>query len=189
MRDPVKGNTHTVRIFAISGSLRQASSNSALIDAAARLAPAGVEIAIYRELSNIPPFNPDTDTDSAPAAVLRLRAALESSDAILISSPEYAHGVSGVLKNALDWVVSSGEIIYKPIALINASARATHAYAALRETLTTMSGRVIREASVTIPLEGSAWDANVIAQDDHLSGLLRSALAALVRSTQSTRDL
>jgi hypothetical protein len=50
MRDPVKGNTHTVRIFAISGSLRQASSNSALIDAAARLAPAGVEIAIYREL-------------------------------------------------------------------------------------------------------------------------------------------
>ena len=61
----------------------------------------------------------------------------------LICSPEYAHGVSGVLKNALDWVVSSGELIDTPIALINASARATIAYGCLRETLTTMSGRVI----------------------------------------------
>ena len=64
-----------------------------------------------------------------PAAVIGFRAALEACDAILISSPEYAHGVSGVLKNALDWVVGSGELIDKPIALINASARATHAHA------------------------------------------------------------
>ena len=182
-------NPDIVRVLAISGSLRHASSNSALVDAAARLAPAGVEIEIYRELGEIPPFNPDLDTDSAPAAVLRLRAALEASDAILISSPEYAHGVSGVLKNALDWVVSSGELIYKPIALINASARATHAHAALRETLTTMSGRVIQEASITIPLEGSAWDANLIAPDAHLSQLLRSALAALARAAQTARIL
>ena len=62
--------------------------------------------------------------------------------------------MSGVLKNALDWVVGSGELMDKPIALINASARATHAYASLRETLTTMSGRVIEDASVTIPLDG-----------------------------------
>jgi NAD(P)H-dependent FMN reductase len=129
------------------------------------------------------------DTESAPAAVHRFRAALEVSDAILISSPEYAHGVSGVLKNALDWVVSSGEIIYKPIALINASTRAIPAHASLRETLTTMSGRVIAEASVTIPLEGTAWDAIGITQDIHLSRLLRSALAALARSTRTARAL
>ena len=182
-------DTDIVRIFAISGSLRRASSNSALVGAAARLAPVGVDIAIYRELGDIPPFNPDVDTEAAPAAIVRFRAALEASDAILISSPEYAHGVPGVLKNALDWVVSSGEIIYKPIALINASPRATHAHASLRETLTTMSGRVIREASVTIPLEGSTWDANVIAQDAHLSGLLSSALAALARFTRAARTL
>jgi hypothetical protein len=78
-------------------------------------------------------------------------------------------------------------MIDKPIALINASARATHADAALRETLTTMSGRVIEEASVTIPLEGSARDADVIAQDDYLSGLLRSALTALAHSVRTTR--
>jgi NAD(P)H-dependent FMN reductase len=187
--EAVMNNPDIVRVLAISGSLRHASSNSALVGAAARLAPVGVEIEIYGELGDIPPFNPDLDTEPAPAAVLRLRAALEASDAILISSPEYAHGVSGVLKNALDWVVSSGEIIYKPIALINASARATHAHAALRETLTTMSGRVISEASVTIPLEGAGWDANVIAQDAHLSDLLRSALAALARSTQTARTV
>jgi NAD(P)H-dependent FMN reductase len=176
-----------VRVLAISGSLRRASSNGALVSAAVHVAPVGVEVSIYRELADVPPFNPDLDTDTAPTGVVRLRAALQACDAILISSPEYAHGVSGVLKNALDWVVGSGEMIDKPIALINASARATHADAALRETLTTMSGRVIDEASVTIPLEGSARDADVIAQDDYLSGLLRSALTALAHSVRTTR--
>ena len=112
---------------------------------------------VTTELADVPPFNPDLDTDTAPAGVARFRAALEACDALLICSPEYAHGVSGVLKNALDWVVGSGELMDKPIALINASTRATHAHASLQETLTTMSGRVIEEASVTIPLEGAKW--------------------------------
>jgi len=92
--------------------------------------------------------------------------------------------VSGVLKNALDWVVSSGELIDKPIALINASARATIAYESLRETLITMSGRVIEEASVAIPLDGLKSDATSIAQDVHLSGLLKSSLTALARAAR-----
>ena len=181
-------NADVVRVLAMSGSLRRASSNTALVTAAVRVAPAGVEVSVYRELADIPPFNPDLDADSTLAAVLRFRAALEACDAILISSPEYAHGVSGVLKNALDWVVSSGEFINKPIALINASTRATLAHASLWETLTTMSGRVIGDASITVPLDGTAWDANGIAQDAHCSGLLRSALAALARSTHAARE-
>jgi chromate reductase len=174
-------DTNVVHILAISGSLRWASSNSALVSAAVRLAPAGVDVSRYSELADVPPFNPDLDTDTAPAGVVRFRAALEACDAILICSPEYAHGVSGVLKNALDWVVGSGELIDKPIALINASTRATHAYASLRETLTTMSGRVIEEASVTIPLEGSRCDTDSVTQDVRLSGLLKASLAALVQ--------
>jgi NAD(P)H-dependent FMN reductase len=174
-----------VRVLAISGSLRGASSNTALVGAAVLLAPVGVEVSAYQELADIPPFNPDLDTDVPPAAVVRFRAALVACDAILISSPEYAHGVSGVLKNALDWVVSSGELIDKPTALINASARATLAYAALRETLTTMSGRVIDDASMTVALEGSAWDANRVAQDGRSSALLKSSLVALARSTRT----
>jgi len=101
------GDTPVVRVIAISGSLRSASSNSALVQAAVRLAPAAVELSIYRELADIPPFNPDLDTEAVPVAVSRFRAVLQASDAVLISSPEYAHGVSGVLKNALDWVVST----------------------------------------------------------------------------------
>jgi chromate reductase, NAD(P)H dehydrogenase (quinone) len=117
-------NKGDVRVLAISGSLRRASSNSALVGAVARLAPDAVEVSIYRELEALPPFNPDLDEDNAPAAVARFRAALQACDAVLISSPEYAHGVHGVLKNALDWVVGSGELVDKPIALINTSPHA-----------------------------------------------------------------
>jgi NAD(P)H-dependent FMN reductase len=173
-------------VLAISGSLRRASSNNALVSAAVRVAPVGIEVSTFGKLADVPPFNPDLDTDTAPTGVVSFRAALEACDAILICSPEYAHGVSGVLKNALDWVVSSGELMDKPIALINASARATLAYESLRETLTTMSGRVVDGASVTIPLEGSRCDASGIAQDVHLSGLLKAALVALARAAQAT---
>lgn len=178
-----------VRVLAISGSLRSASSNSALVRAAARLAPPGVEFSIDRDLGDVPPFNPDLDTDVVPAAVSRFRAALRASDAILISSPEYAHGVSGVLKNALDWVVSSGELIDKPIAVINASARATHAHASLCETLATMSGRVIDDASVTIPFAAPALDADGNLSDARISASLTSAIEVLAHAVDARRTL
>jgi NAD(P)H-dependent FMN reductase len=174
-----------IRVLAISGSLRGASSNSALVNAAPLRPPDGVHVSVFAGLGRIPPFNPDLDTDDPPAAVLELRAALYAADAILISSPEYAHGVSGVLKNALDWLVGSGELIGKPIAVINTSSRATHAHAPLLETLTTMSGRVIADASITIALDGRAFKAKDIADDLSLSMLLTSGLEVLARSTRT----
>jgi chromate reductase len=183
------GDGRVVHVLGISGSLRSASSNSALVQAAVRLAPVGVEVSIYRELADIPPFNPDRDTEAVPAAVFGFRAILQASDAILISSPEYAHGVSGVLKNALDWVVSSGELIDKPIALINTSARATHAHASLCETLTTMSGHVVKDASITIPLAGTALDGEGNLSDGGLSLSLTSAIEALVHAARARRSL
>jgi len=181
------GDIRVIRLLGISGSLRRTSGNSALVNAAVRLAPVGVEVSIYRELGDIPPFNPDLDTEAVPAAVSTFRAALQASDAILLSSPEYAHGVSGVLKNALDWVVSSGELIDKPIALINASARATHAHASLWETLTTMSGHVVKDASITIPLAGNALDAEGNLCDPNLSILLTSAIESLAHAARARR--
>jgi chromate reductase, NAD(P)H dehydrogenase (quinone) len=169
------------RVLAISGSLRRASSNTALVEALTRLAPAGVAIAIYGELGEIPPFNPDLDA-GAIAPVRRFRSALDSCDALVISSPEYAHGVAGVLKNALDWVVGSGELIDKPVALINASKRAVLAHASLKEILTTMSGRVVDAASPVVPLDGRSWTAADIAADAELSALVSHALAELVRA-------
>jgi NAD(P)H-dependent FMN reductase/GNAT superfamily N-acetyltransferase len=177
-----------ISLLAISGSLRHASSNSELVKAAAQLASPGVKVAIYGELGQLPPFNPDLDTNVPPTPVAAFRAALKSADAVLLSSPEYAHGVSGVLKNALDWVVGSGELVDKPVALLNASSRATHAWTSLVETLSVMSARVIREASVTVPLNGRGLDAEGIASDPQMAALVKSALRRLVRQSVRIGD-
>jgi chromate reductase, NAD(P)H dehydrogenase (quinone) len=75
-----------------------------------------VEIILYDGVSRLPHFSPDLDGENAPAPVADWRAQLKTSDGVLISSPEYAHGVPGSLKNALDWVVGSGEFVEKPVA-------------------------------------------------------------------------
>ena len=179
-------HTDRVHILGISGSLRRVSKNTALLEAAALLAPPYVEVAIYRELEDLPPFNPDREAEAPPAAVARFRELLQAADAIVISSPEYAHGVPGVLKNALDWVVGSGELTFKPIALINPSARARHAWTSLAETLTVMAARVIIEASVTISLDGKLVDADGIVRDLGLSRALRAGIDALVTASRQS---
>jgi chromate reductase, NAD(P)H dehydrogenase (quinone) len=170
----------SARILAVSGSLRERSSNSALVRAARMLAPIGVDVQIYDGLSQLPFFNPDLDRDDEPTAVAEFRQLLREADALLISSPEYAHGVPGVLKNALDWVVGSGELIDKPIALVNASPRATYAYASLYETLTTMTARIVLEASITVAVSGRLNDEREICTDPVVAPALRDALTALV---------
>jgi chromate reductase, NAD(P)H dehydrogenase (quinone) len=167
-----------MRILAISGSLRAQSSNTAVLTAASRLAPSGMEILLYDGLAGLPHFNPDLDTETPPAPVLALRRAIGRADGLLISSPEYARGVAGSLKNALDWLVASVEFPEKPVALWNASPRSTHADAQLRLTLTTMSARLIDAASITLPLLGRGLDAEAIAKDAALAAQLRAALGA-----------
>jgi chromate reductase, NAD(P)H dehydrogenase (quinone) len=143
-----------MEIVAISGSLRNGSSNTAVLRAAARLAPEGLQIRLFDGIGSLPFFNPDLDGDEVPAAVAAFRAVIGGADGILISSPEYARGVAGVIKNALDWLVGSFEFPNKPVALINTSPRATHALAALRLTLETMSAQIVEHACVTLPLLG-----------------------------------
>ncbi len=108
------------------------------------------------------------------------RTQLQKAEGVLISSPEYAHGVPGVLKNALDWVVGSGEFVRKPVALLNASPRATHAQESLSEIISTMDGRIITEASITLPLLGRGLDEAGIVADVDISRLLQSSLVAFV---------
>jgi chromate reductase, NAD(P)H dehydrogenase (quinone) len=103
-----------------------------------------------------------------------------------VSSPEYAHGVPGALKNALDWLVGSGELIDKPIAVINASPRATHAFASLTETLSVMSGRIVREASITVAVSGRLKDEQAIGADPAVAAALREALTTLAAVVQRT---
>ena len=103
-----------MRILGISGSLRASSSNTALLQAAAVLAPEGITITLYDGLSQLPQFNPDLDDETVRRPCNDWRASLRAADGVVFSTPEYAHGVPGALKNALDWVVGSGELVDKP---------------------------------------------------------------------------
>ncbi|MFV1983112.1 MAG: NADPH-dependent FMN reductase [Thiohalomonadales bacterium] len=157
-----------IRILALSGSLRKKSYNSALINAVAKLAPNRIKIVIFDEMDTLPLFNPDRESENINV-IRKLKNELKKSNGLLISSPEYAHGISGVLKNALDWLVSGDEFPYIPVALVNTSPRATHAQIALREVISTMSGNIIESASMVVPLLGTDFDANAIINDDKIS--------------------
>jgi len=139
-----------MNILGISGSLRTASVSTALLKTAATLMPGHVKLTIYDGLGNLPHFNPEIDTEFTPPPVSDLRSQLNNSAGVIISTPEYAHGIPGVLKNALDWLVASGELYEKPVALFSASPRGRFAHASLIETLVVMMARLIPEAFVNV---------------------------------------
>jgi NAD(P)H-dependent FMN reductase len=182
----VKNKSQTIHILAISGSLREVSSNTALLQAAIALSPENVEMKLYRGLGDLPHFNPDLESTKM-LEVKNLRQQLKWSDGLLISSPEYAHGVPGVLKNALDWLVSGEEFVGKPIALFNASPRAIHAQASLTEIVTTMAGRIVPEASITISLLGKNLDAGGIIANSKISSEVQNALVAFAIAIEQFR--
>jgi chromate reductase len=175
-----------MKILAISGSLRAASINSAFCRATARLAPSGVRVEVLSVLGDIPAFNQDLEA-AAPQVVQALRTAVGECDAMLIASPEYAHGVSGVLKNALDWLVSYEGTVRKPIALVNTSPRAHRAYDALRETLATMSTDIVVAASMTLPLLGVCTTEEQMMKSPHVSRSIREIIDALVQHLRGQR--
>ena len=169
-----------MNVLALSGSLRAASLNSALLRACARLAPAGLRVQVYAGVGALPLFNPDLEA-APPAPVRALRAAVADADALLVASPEYAHGVSGALKNALDWLVSFEPFHGKPVAVPNTSPRAQHAHAALCETLRTMSATLIHEACIALPLLGTGLDGQGMVDSAEVSASIRALLAAIGR--------
>jgi NAD(P)H-dependent FMN reductase len=168
-----------MKVLAISGSLRAASINSALLRTAARLAPPGIVVTVCAVVGDLPLFNPDLESAAMPPAVVQLRDQIATADALLIASPEYAHGVTGAIKNTLDWLVSCEAFVNKPVAVLNASPRAHHADAALRETLKTMSAVILEAASITIPLLGANITEADMAEAPAISHAIREALAAL----------
>lgn len=169
------------RILGLSGSLRAASCNSALLRAAADLAPPGVQLTLFTGLGELALFNPDVEHIETPV-LADFRLALRAADAVVIASPEYAHGVTGVLKNALDWVVGSGEFDGKPVALLNAAPRAQHAPASLREIITVMGARVVDAASLTVPLTNNRIDALEARVRPEVAAALQAMLDALANA-------
>lgn len=169
-----------MRVLGISGSLRSGSSNGAILRAVAAEAPGGMEFVVCDDIGLLPHFNPDLDHDPPPAAVTRFRQQLAAAAGFVVSTPEYAHGVPGALKNALDWLVSSGEIGHKPVVLINASpAGGEYAQNSLIETLTVMDALVLRDVSMRLPFGRNKLDANGDISDPDLARRFRVALTAL----------
>ncbi|MEW4371135.1 NADPH-dependent FMN reductase [Paenibacillus kandeliae] len=143
-----------VTILAISGSLRQSSSNTRLLNAIMGLAPDHMIFTTYTGLNDLPHFTPDLDTDNGPESVQDLRKQLQDAQGVLICTPEYGNGVPGTLKNALDWIVSSGEFVNKPTAVITASPSpmgGNHANASLLLTLQMINAKVSDTTTLTIP--------------------------------------
>lgn len=168
------------RIVGLSGSLRAQSSNAALVRAAFALVPAGIETILYEGVGGLPSFNPDLDQegDVPPPAVAEWRALLRSADGFIVSVPEYAHGLPGAFKNALDWIVSSGELAGKPLLGLNASAGGQFAQEQLAEILRTIEARVL-EASLFAPFLTQRLTADGAMGGEDRATLQRS-VAALV---------
>jgi len=138
-----------MRILAISGSLRAASTNTALLRGLAAVAPG--QVTVFDGLAGLPAFSPDLEGALTPAPVLAFATAV-AADGLVIACPEYIHALPGAFKNALDWLVSRQELVGKPIALIHASHRGEDVLADLRRVLGTVSDRFAPDIFARFPL-------------------------------------
>lgn len=177
-----------MRILAISGSLRTRSSNTLLLHAIADLAPDGMEIEIAAPLDRLPHFNADLDGDEPPPPVQAWRAEVAAADAVVFCSPEYGHGIPGVLKNSLDWLVSSGEFQRKPAAVVNATPHhggGLKAQASLVQTLRAIDAIPVEGACVSVPAVRQKLDVEGRITDPQTAQELRACLEALASAVEA----
>lgn len=139
------------KVLAISGSTRANSINHSLINAIAILAEHELEIKTFDGIAKLPQFNPDDDNETVVAEVADFRQQLDEAEGVLICTPEYAHGVPGALKNAIDWTISSSQFPHKPTLLITASTGGHYGHRALMETLKAIEAKNIDELQMVIP--------------------------------------
>lgn len=175
------------KILCISGSLRPTSTNTYILKAIPQLATwPDISFSLYEGLDKLPYFSPELDGEGAtPAAtVADLRAQLKAADAVIVCTPEYAFGVPGVLKNALDWIVSSGEFVDKPTAVISASPMMTggdKANASLVQTLKVMTATITKDTILTIPTVRTKIDTNGNIIDENLKADLIKIVNSLIK--------
>lgn len=168
-----------LNLFAISGSLRAASTNSALVAALAQNAPSGCRVSVYDGIGRLPIFNPDDEGERTPPEASKLIDAVTRADGVIVSCPEYAHGVPGGLKNGLDWLVSRDAAVAKPALLVHASPRSLFARTALAEIMRTMSFAVYEEAVLEVALLGKKPpEVETILAEPDSRLMMRDALSA-----------
>jgi chromate reductase len=183
------------KILGISGSLRERSYNTALLRAAAELTPPDVELEIF-DLSAIPLYNDDVGTKGDPEPVAELRAAVAEADALLLATPEYNRGTSGVLKNAIDWLsrpALASVLRWKPVAVIGASSGrggTRRAQQQVRDALLFPGAVVIDESEVAVPIAWERFDPDLNLTDESAGASLTELLGQLVeQSRQNVRHV
>jgi NAD(P)H-dependent FMN reductase len=179
-----------INILAISGSLRGKSLNSALLRAVISMISSQGTVVNYSEMAQLPHFNPDLDLDDPDIAVANWRRLLKEANGVIICTPEYAKGVPGALKNALDWVVSSGEFVNKPVAVISASPHpdgGAIANASLVGTLSMMSASVVEGATFTVPFINKKLGSNEEIIDSELRLNIQNLLNALFQEINNVQ--
>ncbi len=158
-----------MKVLAVCGSLQSDSANLALLHKVARLAPSGVRVEIFDGIRHLPLFNPDHASGPVDPAVAAWRDAIDASDALLIASPEYGHSLPGALKNAVDWVIGSGELEGKVVGVTASAAgpgRGVRGLRALCDTLMAVRARIV--------------GAEPIVRDDDEQAMLAVLLEALI---------
>jgi NAD(P)H-dependent FMN reductase len=175
-----------MRILAVSGSLRATSSNSILIKEIQKWAPATVEITVYQDMATLPAFD---DSMEPSESVIAWRNQLAASDGVLICSPEYAFGVPGALKNAIDWTVGSGELVNKPLALITAASSGDKAHAAWLQIFSALSAEIPANGALLIPFIRSKFNTNGEVSDLAIKEAILNTLQALIQTIEKKASL
>jgi chromate reductase, NAD(P)H dehydrogenase (quinone) len=172
------------QVLAISGSTRQHSTNYHLIKAIEALLKGDFNVKLFEGIGNLPQFNPDINKEDLQNTVIAFRKMIAHAAAVIICTPEYAHGVPGSLKNAIDWTVSSNEFSQKPTALITASTDGRYAHGALLETLRVIEAKnvdqhqlLIQFAKTKINGTGQITDVTALAEITALLGRLKETIA------------
>ncbi len=163
-----------IHIIAISGSTREVSVNLNLIQAISQLYKNKLNLSVFQNIAGLPHFNPDWDNDNSPEIVNEFRAQLRTSDGILICTPEYAMGVPGTLKNAIDWTVSSMEFYHKPTALITAGLSGLKGHKALMETLNIIEANIPESSQLIIPFAKTKIKGDVITDEQTKLEIIRA---------------
>jgi chromate reductase, NAD(P)H dehydrogenase (quinone) len=168
----------THRLLFIVGSLQSGSANRAVLDSAARSLAGDAIVTWFEQLGEVPPFNPDR-ADEPAAAVDAMRELVAAADAIVIATPEYAHSLPGMLKNALDWLVGTGELYGKTVGLISAgTSGGARALAALGQTLQAQGAHVVARLQIAgvVPKRGASGEITDPATIAEIEALVRSLL-------------
>lgn len=169
-----------IKIIAISGSLRANSSNARMLEAIEKMVPGNAAFFIYKGISTLPHFD---DAGEVPVTVSVWRKHLQEADAVLICSPEYAFGIPGSLKNALDWTVGSGELVNKPLALITAATGGEKAHAAWLQVFTALSAKIPEDGALLISYIRSKLNAAGEITDAQTLAAVKLLLEKLILAT------